>query len=119
MTQGDVAADMEVVLHRPVSQQFISDLENKENIEDDELLRQIAEILKVDEEVLKSLDWDVAITVMGNTYTNNNHEHSGAINQPINLTINQTFNQFDKPIELFASEKAELKKENQELKKRG
>jgi transcriptional regulator with XRE-family HTH domain len=116
-SQMDVATALEEMRHKPVSQQLISDIENRETIEDDELLQQIAEILKVDPEVLTNLDWDAAITVMGNTYTNNNHEQSGAINQPINPTINQTFNQLDKLIELFEKQKSELKNENEGLKK--
>ena len=107
-SQGDVAADLENMLHKPVSQQFISDLENKETIEDDELLRQIAEILKVESEVLKSMDWDAAINIVSCTFRDNSNAAH---------TIYQTINPLDKLIELFEKEKAELKAEIERLKK--
>ena len=66
MSQTDVAADLELKRGKPVSQQFVSDIEQKETIEDDELLRQIAEILKVDPDVLRSLDLNAAINVISN-----------------------------------------------------
>jgi len=79
-------------------------------------LQQIAEILEVSPEALKTLDIDSAINVIGNTFNNNSSpiiQH-----QPLQSTINQTFNSpLDKLIELFTSEKAELRKENEQLKK--
>ena len=45
MSQTDVASDLELKRGKPVSQQFVSDIEQKETIEDDELLKQIAEYL--------------------------------------------------------------------------
>lgn len=115
MSQGDVAAELEVKQGKPVSQQLISDIEKRETIGDDELLKQIAEILKVDPEVIKSLDWDAAITVIGSSFTTN--DQAPAINQAIQSTINQTINPLDKLIELFEKEKAELKAEIERLKK--
>jgi len=109
-SQGDIAADLENILHKPVSQQFISDLENKETIEDDELLKQIAEILKVDSEVLRNIDLDAAINIISNTFTNNQFAGYTVNNNPV-------FNPLDKLIELFEKEKAELKAEIERLKK--
>ena len=114
-SQIDVAADLEEILKKPVSQQFISDLENKETIEDEELIKQIAEILRVDPEAIKNLDWEAAITVIGSSFTTN--DQAPAINQAIHSTINQTFNPLDKLIELFEKEKAELKAEIEKLRK--
>jgi len=109
-SQGDIAADLENILHKPVSQQFISDLENKETIEDDELLKQIAEILKVEPEVLRNMDLDTAINIISNTFTNNQFAGYTVNNNPV-------FNPLDKLIELFEKEKAELKAEIERLKK--
>ena len=109
-SQGDIAADLENILHKPVSQQFISDLENKETIEDDELLKQIAEILKVDSEVLRNIDLDAAINIISNSFTNNQFAGYTVNNNPV-------FNPLDKLIELFEKEKAELKAEIERLKK--
>lgn len=113
-SQVDVAADLEEVLGRPVSQQFISDLENKETIEDDELLKQIAEILKVDPEVLKNLDLDAAINVISNTFTNHDHSQQQFATYISNTPV---YNPLDKLVELFQKEKDELRSENNELKK--
>ncbi len=107
-SQGDVAADLEDMLNKPVSQQFISDLESKETIEDDGLLRQIAEILKVEPEVLKTMDWDAAINIVSCTFKDNSNAAH---------TIYQTINPLDKLIDLFEKEKAELKAEIEKLKK--
>jgi transcriptional regulator with XRE-family HTH domain len=109
-SQMDIAVELEEKRHKPVSQQLISDIENRETIEDEELLQQIAEILKVDAETLKTLDWDAAINIIGNTF----HDHAF---QSIYSTIHQTINPLDKLIELFEKDKAELKAEIAKLKK--
>jgi transcriptional regulator with XRE-family HTH domain len=116
MSQADLAAELEEKRHKPVSQQLVSDIENRDTIEDEELLQQIAEILKTDPEVLKNLDWNAAITVINNTFTT--HEYSTQINQPLYPTFTQTYNPLDKLIELFEKEKAELKAEIDKLKKK-
>jgi len=54
---------------------------NKEVIDDEVVLKQIAEILKVDKEAIKHLDWDAAITGTGSSFTTN--DQALAINQPI------------------------------------
>jgi len=108
MSQTDVASDLELKRGKPVSQQFVSDIEQKETIEDDELLRQIAEILKVDPEVLKSMDWNAAINIIHCTFTDNSNAAH---------TVHQTINPLDKLIELFEKEKAELKAEIERLRK--
>lgn len=102
-------------MKRPFSQQLISDIEGREKIEDEELLRQIAEILKVDVDVIKNLDWDAAISVIGSSFTTN--DQAPAINQAISSTINQHFNPLDKLIDLFKEKEAKLESENEQLRK--
>jgi transcriptional regulator with XRE-family HTH domain len=114
MSQTDVAADLEVKRGKPVSQQFISDIEQKETIEDEELLKQIAEILKVDTEALKNLDLNAAINVIANTFTNHDHSQQQFATYISNTPV---YNPLDKLIELFEKEKAELKAEIQMLRK--
>lgn len=114
-SQAGLAYELEQKRDKPVSQQLISDIENREMITDDELLKQIAEILEVSPEALKTLDLDSAINVISNTFKDNSSpiiQH-----QPVQSTINQTFNSLDKLIELFEKEKAELKAEIERLKK--
>ena len=115
MSQTDLAVELEDKLKRTVSQQLVSDIENRETIEDEQLLQQIAAILHVTPEALQTLDLDNAINVIGSSFTSN--DHSSAINQPISSTIHQTINPLDKLIELFEKEKAELKAEIEKLKK--
>jgi transcriptional regulator with XRE-family HTH domain len=115
MSQTDLATELEEKRHRPVSQQLVSDIEGRENIEDEELLRQIAEILHVTPEALTTLDLDNAINVIGSSFETK--DYANAINQPISSTIHQTINPLDKLIELFEKEKAELKAEIEKLKK--
>lgn len=110
LSQHGLAAELEEKRHRAVSQQLVSDIENRESIDDEELLRQIAEILHVTPEALNSLDLDNAINIIGSTF----HNHSM---QPIHSTINQTINPLDKLIDLFEREKAELKAEIASLKR--
>ena len=143
-SQVDVAVELEELLRNPVSQQFISDLENKEVIDDEVVLKQIAEILKVDMGVIKHLDWDAAITAIGSSVAKKDRENKAVIddqvlkqsaaitivgssfttndqapatNQPIQSTINQTFNPLDELSEMFEKEKAELKAGIEKLKK--
>ena len=106
---------LEEKLGRTVSQQLISDIEDRETVEDEEMLRKIAQVLEVTPEALKNVDFETAINIIGSTFTTN--DQSPAINQPIHSTIHQTFNPLDKLIELFEKEKAELKAENEKLKK--
>lgn len=110
MSQTDLATELEEKRHKPISQQLMSDIEGRETIEDEELLRQIAEILHVTPEALATLDLDNAINVIGSTFK----DHAM---QPIQSTIHQTINPLDKLIELFEKEKAELKAEIERLKK--
>ena len=119
LSQNGLAKRLEEKRHRPVSQQIVSDIEDRETIEDEELLRQIAEILEVTPEALKSLDWENAINAIGNTF-NNNDSSTGNYNLPIyhQSTIHQTYHPLDKLIELFEKEKAELKAEIEKLKKK-
>ncbi len=119
ISQADLGVKLEDRLNRPFSQQLVSDIEGRENVDDDDLLKQIAEILQVTPDALKSLDLDNAINVIGNTF-NNNDSATQNYNLPIyhQSTIHQTYNNpLDKLIELFEKEKAELKAENERLKK--
>lgn len=118
MSQTELGEQLEERLHRPFSQQLISDIESRENIDDEELLRQIAEILKVEPEALKNLDLESAINVIGNTF-NNNDGAIGNYNLPIyhQSTIHHTYNPLEKLIELFEKEKAELRAEIEKLRK--
>ena len=116
LSQAGMAHLLEEKKGRSVSQQLISDIEDRETIEDEELLKQIAEILEVTPEALKLLDLDSVINVIGNTFSDNSSpiiQH-----QPVQSTITQNFNQLDKLIELFEKEKAELKAEIEKLKKK-
>ena len=114
MSQTDVASDLELKRGKPVSQQFVSDIEQKETIEDDELLRQIAEILKVDPEALKNLDLNAAINVISNTFTNHDHSQQQFATYISNTPV---YNPLDKLVDLFQKEKDELKNENQQLRR--
>jgi transcriptional regulator with XRE-family HTH domain len=114
MSQTDVAADLEVKRGKPVSQQFISDIEQKETIEDEELLKQISDILKIDPEVIKTLDLEAALNIIANNFS----EHATQQINYKNVVHNSpTYNPLEKLIELFEKEKAELKAEIEMLRK--
>jgi len=115
MSQTDVASDLELKRGKPVSQQFVSDIEQKETIEDDELLRQIADILKVDSEVIKNLDLDAALNIIANTFQDHATQQ---INYKNVVHNSPNYHPLDKLIELFEKEKVELKAEIERLKKR-
>lgn len=110
MSQDSLAVELEEKRGKPVSQQFISELEAKETIEDDELIKQIAEILNVDADVLRNLDLDSAINIISNTFTNNQFAGYTVNNNPV-------FHPLDKLLEVFRKEKEELKAENENLKR--
>lgn len=114
-SQAGLAHQLEQKRNKPVSQQLISDIEDREVIADEELIKQIAEILEVSPEALTTLDMDAAINVIANNF----HDNSSPIiqHQPVQSTIHQTFNSLDKLIELFEKEKAALRAEIERLKK--
>ena len=114
ISQVELGTELEERLHRPFSQQLVSDLEGRQEIEDEELLRQIAEILKVEPEALKNMDLNEAINVFGNSFNQNSTQQ---INYKNTVHNQQTNNPLDKLIELFEKEKAELKAEIEKLKK--
>src|SRR4051812_29064628 len=74
------------------SQQKVSLLEQKEEIEDD-VLEEIAKILKVPVDAIKKLDDEGAINIIANTVTNYDN---GAV-----FNYNPTFNPLDKIISLY------------------
>ena len=78
------------------SQKKVSLLEQKEIIEDD-LLKQVAEVLKVPEEALKNFSEEAAINIIASTL----HDNAGSINN--NCTLN--FNPIDKLIEVYEENK--------------
>lgn len=110
LSQAGLAHQLEEKRKRPVSQQLVSDIEDRESIADEELLKQISEVLDVSAETLKTVDFDSAVSFISNTFTNN-------MNAGYTINNNPTFNQLDKLIELFEREKAELKAEIERLKK--
>lgn len=95
------------------SQKKISLLEQKEEVE--ELLRQVAEILKVPAEAIKSFNEKMALQIVNNSFNNS----SG-----IGLNYHCTFNPLDKLLETMDENKKlyerllESEKEKVELLKR-
>ena len=73
------------------SQQKISLLEQKENI-DDALLEEVAKILKVPVEAIKNFDEQAAVNIVSSTITNNDNS---------SVYGNYHFNPLDKVIELY------------------
>lgn len=65
------------------SQKKISLLEQKEEVEE-ELLRQVAEILKVPAEAIKSYSEEAAINIISSTL----HDNAGSINNHCSLVFN-------------------------------
>lgn len=115
LSQAGLAYKLEEKRNKSVSQQLISDIEDRESIADNELLQQIAEVLEVSPEALKTMDMDAAINLIANNFSDNSSpiiQH-----QPVHSSITQNFNQLDKLIEFFEKEKAELKAEIEGLKK--
>jgi transcriptional regulator with XRE-family HTH domain len=73
------------------SQQKISLLEQKENI-DDAVLEEVAKILKVPVEAIKNFDEQAAVNIVSSTITNNDNS---------SVYGNYHFNPLDKVIELY------------------
>ena len=73
------------------NQKKVSLLEQKETIEDD-LLQQVAKVLKVPVQAIKNFDEQAAINVIGNNY----HDNSTS-----NVNYHCTFNPIDKIVELY------------------
>jgi transcriptional regulator with XRE-family HTH domain len=99
MSQIELASRLEDKRGRPVSQQLMSDIENRKEIDDDELLQQIAECLNVAPDFLKEADYEKILQIVSNTFNNSDH----AIN-PLGIIYNFTVNNF----ESLEKEKAEM-----------
>ena len=76
------------------NQKKVSLLEQKETIEDD-LLQQVAKVLKVPVEAIKNFDEEKAINIISNTF----HDTNGLIN------YNPTFNTMDRWVEALEENK--------------
>jgi transcriptional regulator with XRE-family HTH domain len=76
------------------NQRKISLLEQKELIEE-ELLSQVAKVLKVPVEAIKNFDENAAVSVIANTFTSNDNSTLNAINNYC------SFNPIDKIVELY------------------
>lgn len=74
------------------TQKKVSQLESKEKIEED-ILEQVAKILKVPTEAIKNFDVDQAVNIISNTF---NDQSNG-----FNYYPNFTFNPIDKMVELY------------------
>jgi transcriptional regulator with XRE-family HTH domain len=76
------------------NQKKVSLLEQKETIEDD-LLQQVAKVLKVPAKAIKNFDEKSALNIISNTFTSNDTSTLNAIN------YYPTFNPIDKIVELY------------------
>jgi len=86
------------------NQKKVSLLEQKETLEDD-LLQQVAKVLKVPVEAIKNFDEQAAVNVIANTFNDESFSHN--IFSPQQCT----FNPLDKVIELYErmlKDKAEM-----------
>ena len=81
-----------------LSQQAISQLEQKEALDAD-MLERIAKVLKVPVEAIKNFDEQAAINIRSNTFNNNSHDSSSFYSSALNYQ--PTFNPIDKVVELY------------------
>jgi transcriptional regulator with XRE-family HTH domain len=87
------------------SQKKVSRLEENERVEED-VLEQVAKILKVPVEAIKNFDEQAAINIISNTFSSNDSSTLNAINPHC------TFNPIDKVVELY---EALLKSEREKI----
>ncbi len=81
-----------------LSQQAISQLEQKEALDSD-VLEKIAKVLKVPVDAIKNFDEQAAINIISNTFNNNSHDSSSFYSSALNYQ--PTFNPIDKVVELY------------------
>ncbi|MET3025918.1 helix-turn-helix transcriptional regulator [Flavobacterium sp. UW10123] len=79
------------------SQKKISILEQKELIEND-ILNQVAKILKVPVQAIENFDEDSVINIVTNTFSD---FKDNAVASPVAMNYNCTFNPLDKMVELY------------------
>ncbi|WP_111611079.1 helix-turn-helix transcriptional regulator [Algoriphagus yeomjeoni] len=84
------------------SQKKISLLEQKEEVEED-LLQQVAEILKVPAEAIKNFNEEAVFNIISNTYHNDSKDQSTIIASSVNYQ--PTFNAIDKLVEALEENK--------------
>lgn len=83
------------------TQKKISQLEQKETIEED-ILEQVSRVLKIPVEAIRRFNEETAISIVSNTFTDN-HQSAMAIGNLTNYT--PTFNPLDKLIEVMEENK--------------
>ncbi|MCL2649553.1 MAG: helix-turn-helix domain-containing protein [Candidatus Azobacteroides sp.] len=83
-----------IAIELNITQQAMSKLERKEQIED-EILEKVAKVLKVPVESIKNFNDEFAINVIANTFNDTFNENSSFI------AYKPTFNPIDKVIELY------------------
>ena len=77
-----------------LSQQAISQLEQKEALDAD-MLEKIATVLKVPVEAIKNFDEQAAINIIATTFSSHDHSTMNGVN------FHPTFNPIDKVVELY------------------
>jgi transcriptional regulator with XRE-family HTH domain len=80
------------------SQQKVSLLEQKEEIEDS-VLEEVAKVLKVPIDAIKKMDDAAAVNFISNTFHNNSHDTSSFYSSAINYQ--PSFNPIDKVVQLY------------------
>jgi transcriptional regulator with XRE-family HTH domain len=93
-----------------LTQQAVSLLEQMEVI-DDNLLQQVAKVLKVPAEAIKNFDEQSALNIISNTFTSQDTSTLNAIN------YYPTFNPIDKIVELYERLLKSEKEKNELLEK--
>lgn len=86
-----------------VSQPAVWKLEQKEKIDED-MLRKVAQILRIPVEAIKNYDEDATITLISNTFTNKDSHPHGFYNKDSGITThyyNCVINPLDKVTELY------------------
>jgi transcriptional regulator with XRE-family HTH domain len=112
-SQSSFAQKLEDVRHKPVSQQLVSDIENRSTIEDEEMLKQIAKILGVDTEMLTTLDLSDAIQIIGATL----HDDSSVIKNYKNVVNHNAPDDFVQLVEKTIRENETLKEKLKQYEK--
>jgi len=116
-SQGGLAGMLEEKRKKPVSQQLISDIEDRAVITDEELLQQIAEVLNVTPDILKTWDIDAAINIYSNTFDGHSVGGQQINYHPIDKVVEIYEKQKAELKELYETQKAELKEEIKELRR--
>jgi transcriptional regulator with XRE-family HTH domain len=108
-SQSQFAQMLEDATGAPVSQQYVSDLEHKAEIEDQKLLQQIADLFEVSPDFLRENNYDKAVKIYNNTFNDHSIGNVSNLKMTGSDDLMKLYKSLSEKLDLLTKENKELK----------